>query len=337
MCVAIIADDLTGACDTAIQLKHSQRDVRVFLDPLERLPWEDMPAVFAFYTDSRALAGAAAYERVFDTALHLKKQGVERFYKKIDSMFRGNAVQETAAMMDALHFDLAIVAAAAPLNDRHIIDGMVVSRRMGKTVPAAELFAKNTDKRSALIPLSLIRKGPVALEATIREEHENGAEILFMDAETLQDLSMITYACGKLEKNFLPVGTSGWFRFLSEHWGFSDFTHTEESPNIHLRDSPVLYVVGTVNPITACQVNALIQHGDAAEVFLDTKACLEESAHTEVDRVIRAAKEAILSCSALSYSSGHTSGGSCAHASSMLKAPLVTAGISSKADAQVSS
>lgn len=99
--LAVIADDLTGANDTGVQFsKHGISTIVVFqLDALESAA--EKADVVVVNTDSRLCAPRSAYYWVRLAAEALKKMGISRIYKKIDSAFRGNIGAELDGAMDA--------------------------------------------------------------------------------------------------------------------------------------------------------------------------------------------------------------------------------------------
>src|SRR5437867_1575682 len=94
--LTIVADDLTGACDTgALFAARGPVPVTVWPDPPLRAP------VTVVDTESRALDAVDAARRVAGVARNVARS---RFFKKIDSTLRGQigADAETDADLDAL-------------------------------------------------------------------------------------------------------------------------------------------------------------------------------------------------------------------------------------------
>ena len=96
--VSIVADDLTGACDSGVAFLSAGRSVRVVLDParLDRIPREP-ETVLAVTTETRAATSAEAAQQVA-RALELlqNKSTAPILFKKIDSAARGNVAAETS-------------------------------------------------------------------------------------------------------------------------------------------------------------------------------------------------------------------------------------------------
>ncbi|MGI8866230.1 MAG: four-carbon acid sugar kinase family protein, partial [Rubrobacteraceae bacterium] len=119
MRIAVLADDLTGAADTGVQLvRAGYRTAVIFRD--EPIP-EGFDAV-VIDTDTRIKRARQAVKRVYDAAR--KVRGVEIIYKKLDSTLRGSIAAEISVTLEATHLDRAIVAPAFPGAGRTTVNGV---------------------------------------------------------------------------------------------------------------------------------------------------------------------------------------------------------------------
>ncbi|MGH3425384.1 MAG: four-carbon acid sugar kinase family protein, partial [Nocardioidaceae bacterium] len=109
--VVVIADDLTGAGDTAVQFTAAGWSTELQLHPAD-----SSAEVVALTTDSRALSAERAAQRVAATARAvLERGGGPRIYKKIDSTLRGPVRAEVEAVLGVLGDDIvAVVCPAFP-------------------------------------------------------------------------------------------------------------------------------------------------------------------------------------------------------------------------------
>src|SRR5215213_4554843 len=133
MLIAVIADDLTGAADTGVQLVHAGYRTAVFFRATEVLE-DDLDAV-SFDTDSRAIPAGFAAKRVLD-ALHVAR-GARTVYKKLDSTLRGNVAAELAAALGGARRDRVILAPAFPAAGRTTVRG--IQRVHGVPVDETEM------------------------------------------------------------------------------------------------------------------------------------------------------------------------------------------------------
>ena len=98
----IIADDLTGAADTAAQFAKQGIGTAIALSCEDDIgKFGDDISVVAVDTESRHLPPALAFERVTKVVANGVATGCNRFYKKLDSTFRGNIGSELEALMQA--------------------------------------------------------------------------------------------------------------------------------------------------------------------------------------------------------------------------------------------
>ncbi len=106
MICAVIADDLTGACDSAVQFAN------VGLRTVVALDGDADADVVAYSTDSRDKPGRMP-----------AIPGAPILFKKIDSTLRGNTRADILAALDAYGFDTAVVNPAFPEMGRVVEKG----------------------------------------------------------------------------------------------------------------------------------------------------------------------------------------------------------------------
>ena len=115
--IGLIADDLTGACDSALPFLGGG-PVRVGI-------WPHVPsgrlACAAVSTESRAEDDLVAYRRSREAVTALR---CEILYRKLDSLLRGNAVADLGAVLDATGASRCLVAPALPAEGRTTVDGV---------------------------------------------------------------------------------------------------------------------------------------------------------------------------------------------------------------------
>jgi len=123
----ILADDLTGANDTAVQYKNcgASSIVSVGMPDSESISRFAGYDVISVNTDSRAMPSAKAYDAVYEACRFFNKNGAAAPYKKIDSVLRGNPGTELEAVMDSFKSDFAFVCPAYPGNGRIVKNGIL--------------------------------------------------------------------------------------------------------------------------------------------------------------------------------------------------------------------
>jgi len=176
--LAIIADDLTGACDTACQfaLYGFQPIVVSCLEPnlstfwrkgfqdgvsapahagerVERCAYhqDSESALLVVNTDSRKADGRSAARTVAEIARTLRRGRCLLFYKKMDSTLKGNWAPELAAVVTVARPDLTVVAPAFPVWGRTTVEGFQCSqgKPLFESRPPGSTPGTGTDERES--------------------------------------------------------------------------------------------------------------------------------------------------------------------------------------------
>src|SRR5512132_849457 len=107
--LAVIADDLTGACDTACQFAlYGFRPEVVHASAWGAL----QPKFLVCNSESRKDDAAVAQQKIFDIASALIRSHYLPFYKKLDSTLKGPWCAELAGMTKAVQPEIIVVAPA---------------------------------------------------------------------------------------------------------------------------------------------------------------------------------------------------------------------------------
>lgn len=248
----ILADDLTGAADTAASLARGPAGVDLFLT-VDAAPGQNGAA--AFDLNSRAMTEQEALRTVLAAAAAIScpaAAGGLRFYKKIDSALRGHVAAETKALLDALPaLRAALVAPAFPAMGRTVVGGYAFegARRLGKTGQSlSEQFSRVAARRDEVIVLRLetVRSDAQALQGTIEAGLRQGGRFLIADAESEADLQAAARACSDVGQALLWVGSAGLARVMAGR-----------APARHALRAPTLVVAGSHARATLSQLDVL--------------------------------------------------------------------------------
>ena len=277
MDVAIIADDLTGAADSGVQLARSGYRTAVAFRGVEIPPTKDLDAV-AVDTDSRSLPAGFAAKRVVEAGHAVRDARI--VYKKIDSTLRGPVGAELAAALGATRRSKVVVAPAFPSAGRTTVDGAQLVRG----VPVHETGLSKDPVTPVLeshIPslLSHAFHSIVTLSVTnvrngepVRDALESNVCIV-ADAESDTDLEALVRAVPD-PSSVLWVGSAGLARALSKvHPGPRDGIPSGVLAPV----SGVLAVVGSVNEVAREQLRRLTEEPGVAAMPLDTVALVTGS------------------------------------------------------------
>lgn len=194
--IAVIADDLTGAADTGVQLvRAGYRAAVVFRG--ESLP-KNLDAV-ALDTDSRTKPTGLATKRVVEVGKAVRHARI--VYKKLDSTLRGSVAAELSAAIGATQRNRVVVAPAFPAAGRTTMNGV----QLVHGVPVHETEMRNdprTPVKEAHVP-TLLREvfasvATLGVEDLAYGEHVRRAlkdnECVVVDAERDADLETLVRA-----------------------------------------------------------------------------------------------------------------------------------------------
>ncbi|MBR9765771.1 MAG: four-carbon acid sugar kinase family protein [Rhodobacteraceae bacterium] len=139
--VFIVADDLTGALDSAVAFAGADTKVVVARHP-GALPeaLAQRPDVLAVSTASREIAEAEASARVSEALAAVPLARIPVVIKKVDSRLKGHPGAETAVLADAMGAPELIISPAIPDMGRVVRDGALQGSGVATPIPIAPLF-----------------------------------------------------------------------------------------------------------------------------------------------------------------------------------------------------
>lgn len=235
----ILADDLTGALDSAAQFAPVAGAVPAFWGPPPDLPW---PAAIDAGTREMPAGEAATLTRRLAAVL----EGAEPAFKKLDSLLRGHCAAEIAACLP--EFEHCVIAPAFPAQGRITRDGRQLAN------DGAEWRPVGPDLRS-----ELAERG---IAARLRRPGESAPDgVSFWDAATESALDQLVAECLCLKGRVLWCGTAGLASALAGR---------AQVPCPAL-PTPKLALVGSDHQVSVAQLSAAWSHvrrivrGDAEE------------------------------------------------------------------------
>ena len=216
--VLIVADDLTGAMDSAGPFAALGIETWVVAVPMRCDPASLKSArVVSVNTDTRHLPAALAAARVRDIMRHLGTGGFDIVVKKIDSTLRGNVAAETMALLDISGRREAVVAPAFPAQGRTVRGGIV--HVDGKPL-AQTPFARDALSPPPLAPLQEVfaaaKPGLQVRTAAPADAFDTKADIWIADSDVDADLTSIVEGFASRMHSVLMVGSAGLTRALAQ-------------------------------------------------------------------------------------------------------------------------
>jgi D-threonate/D-erythronate kinase len=257
--VGLVADDLTGAADAAVQFAAAGWSAHLLRSrtaaPNRAGPG---PLLLAVATDVRAAGNADAAERTAAAVRQLLSHGCNRLYVKIDSTMRGSVAGQLCgaiAAWSAPHPDAVVmVCPAFPAENRTVVGGQVLVNG----VPVAHTAAAN-DPITPVLDSRLERLIPGATGATastldgLGEPGGSSRRLMFADAATDDDLDTIAAAVDRLGPRGVAAGSAGLAAAMARRW--SAGTAGPASP---IRPSArILVAVSSLHPVSATSVARL--------------------------------------------------------------------------------
>lgn len=237
---AVIADDLTGAADTAVAFAAPGPAV-VLLDIAGELPAAPCVAVD---TDTRGRSAAEAAARTKHAAGLAARAGFA-VYKKVDSLLRGHVATELAATARAVAEArgaraLTVLAPAFPAAGRTMVDG--ITHVHGVPLPTRLDLSGFTVRH---VRLAEVRSG--LLSGVLARAAATGVDLVLVDAERTEDLAAI--AAAVTLPDVVLAGSGGLARQL--------LPTAPAAPPWFDVDGPVLLLVGSAHEVARSQVAAL--------------------------------------------------------------------------------
>jgi uncharacterized protein YgbK (DUF1537 family) len=283
--IGIIADDLTGANDTALQFHLKGCNTQILLD------YSIVPAgtantqVWAVNTQTRNLPVQAAVDIVKKaTKSIIENLNVDFLYKKIDSTLRGNIAQESLAMLEVIEGDAVVMVPAYPAEGRTTVGGYQLLKGMPleRTDVARDphfpiyqshiptLLQQQVDNPEivAHIQLMTVMKGAGPLLMELKKLVDEGKKLIVVDAVTTTDMEQIALAIEKSQFNLLPCGAAGLAQVLAKS-RLPDTKHqhiTKVIPSL-----PVLIVSGSKSELSKVQLKKLAEFDEFDAAIVDIR------------------------------------------------------------------
>ncbi len=303
--IGIIADDLTGANDTALQFFTKGASTEILLD------YKDFPAcgmhtdVWATSTETRNIEAREAGSRTFEACLAFKNNlQIEYFYKKIDSTLRGNIAFEILAALEACICNCAIIAPAFIQEGRVTVGGyqlvksVPIERTEAARDPHCPIYESNIvnilkkqlgpEKQNIvdLIDFSTVSKGAGPITMKLNELVKEGKKLIVIDALSVVDMEQIALSMKKSSYNILPCGSAGLAQVLADDW-------LEGTRPQHIKKTipslPKLVLSGSATQTSNLQINKLRYDEDIENTYfinLKTQDILDGVNESVLERVI---------------------------------------------------
>jgi uncharacterized protein YgbK (DUF1537 family) len=316
--IGIIADDLTGANDTALQFHKPGYQAHILMEGGLRGISPADGHIWAFNTESRHLKpdkAVVATRRA--TQAMLSQFNLDHLYKKMDSTLRGNFAQECLAVLEAWGGECALIVPAFPEQNRCTVGGyqLVHGIPLEKSdfsrdplCPVGEshiptLIAQQSvhNELIGFIGLSTVMNGAGPILVALHDQIKAGKKLIVIDACMSTDLDQIALVIEKISHNHrvLPCGSAGLAKALSRFWSPQQEAASAPAPkkDLELPNHPILMLLGSNSETTKVQIRELTQcysyYGDGTELTVLTvpPECIVGS--EPLDAILNPAREAL--------------------------------------------
>uniref|UniRef100_Q0I3E2 Four-carbon acid sugar kinase family protein n=1 Tax=Histophilus somni (strain 129Pt) TaxID=205914 RepID=Q0I3E2_HISS1 len=296
----VIADDLTGANDTAVMFAEAGFNtvLKTKVSALAQMQ-SDKAQVISVSTDSRAI-GEKAKEQTQIAISNAIQNGIGQIYLKIDSTMRGSVKYQIEGAIEvwaSLYPDVkAIICPAYP--------------EMGRTIEAGHLYvnsvpvketASGKDPICPVLSSSMQELLPDAqvipcdtvdnLQASI--ENSEYKQIV-IDAKTHEDLAIIAKVINHIGNKIIPVGSAGLAQKLKN-------IQNKPRPKREITLGRTLIVVTSIHEISQLQVDEYVSTlGGKSIVFHPSPSQLmnysqsEHSLKLQLNALIRFSKDNVI-------------------------------------------
>ena len=295
--VGIVADDLTGAVDTAGSLAATGLASAVSLtlsnDPAVQTP----PEVLCYNTQTRNLAPSEVVPRVRRATRLLVRHGYPRLFKKVDSTLRGHIGLEVSAMLAESGAPWAFVAPAFPAMGRTQRDGLlyVGGRPLAQSQEGTDPFSETrsdsvvamlrdqTALSVGLVDLAAVDDGEAGMESRIRALIAAGCRVMAFDALSQEHLARIDAVLARGYPDGLLAGSAGLASALGARGG-GDSRGAAGGRPPGVAGCPTLLVSGSLNRTTLAQLDRVSAMPDIRTTIMDTRVILGSPAGRKAER-----------------------------------------------------
>lgn len=276
--IGIMADDLTGANDSGVQLTKGGVDTSVFLDLPE--DEESLTNGIVINTNARSLSKEGAISVTQQVGEYLKRAGYLHIYKKMDSTLRGHIGAELQTIYKVFKPEFIFIAPAFPAMGRttshgiHYVNGVEINRTEfanDPKDPVTDSFIPAIIKKEIGQPVGLLTKADIDAPKPIFSEKINhfkktGINYIVCDADTQIDLEKAAYKMADIAEDIIWSGSAGLAEVLPKVLGIMhNSSHHSFAPA-----RQVITVSGSLSQITQQQIEYMKKRLTITAIELNT-------------------------------------------------------------------
>lgn len=261
----ILADDLTGATDTGIQFRKNGIHTLVMVDGCKTILKErGNYTALAINMSSRELNGQAAYAKTSEIIGKLDIRRDDLVYKKVDSLMRGNPVEELDAVLCETGRKLAVVAPSFPATGRLVANGILLMPD-GTSKNLISLFKEKSKYPVCPIDTAFLRRKKNELIKHMQNVSSN--MIYLFDSGTEDDLKLVAEIGMEFQADVVFCGSAGLANEIAA-------CLAPQKENVTFSKGRILVVTGSRKKETADQVQEIIKRYKLGLVIMSTQKIL---------------------------------------------------------------
>ncbi|WP_268807272.1 four-carbon acid sugar kinase family protein [Bryocella elongata] len=249
----MLADDLTGACDAAAPF--AMRGLRTEVGIARNATRSSECQVWSCSSESRE-ANASSVEPMLARVLG-RIPPAAAFFKKVDSVFRGNTFAEVASVRRLRPERTAILAPAFPAAGRLVKDGVLEIQDLSGT-RSLRLIEKLRDQGLTVHHITASCDAD-ELRCQLADDAGSEGSVILYDATVQLHLDALVNAADALEAP-LWIGSAGLAHAIAESFSSGSTAIEPRVDTLPQTTNALLYFVGSTHPVTRAQVEALAQH-----------------------------------------------------------------------------
>jgi len=244
----ILADDLTGALDSGVQLTNKGYTVQVCTDLNNAFEYTDLYDVLVIDTESRHISSDSAYELIHFLAKKAINLGFEHIYKKTDSGLRGNVGAELSALRDATGQKVLNFVPAYPKLNRITKNGI----HFVNGVPLAESVFAN----DVLDPVNVSSvEELIHLQSNVNVSINETDGIIVYDCESDSEMNLIAEKIFNEGNYPISAGCAG----LLEAFPLNP--NKQVSKDSGCLNENLIVITGSMNEVSLNQIDHAVKKG----------------------------------------------------------------------------
>ncbi|MGY4691676.1 four-carbon acid sugar kinase family protein [Salibacterium sp. K-3] len=268
MKLSILADDLTGAGDSGVQIiKYGMTPAVVIQDQGQKAK----DSIYIYNTDSRTMTAEDSYQTIKNYCRKIDQPDETIIYKKIDSTMRGNIGREINALYDYFTPDFVITAPAHPSNGRTVKNRLMylhdtllheseVARDPKTPVVHSDInqiIQEQSRRETGHIYLDDLHAGETAILDILRTCKDNHIHHITADAVEESDLAKLAEYVERAPYSVVWGGSAGLIYHLPAVYGYEEKIF--HAPGIPESSKAALFVVGSMSASGRNQLRFLLQ------------------------------------------------------------------------------